>query len=94
MEPVLSISAGRNRAQASGNAVRFDSLGSRRAGARSFVQLHMHVPASWTLGEAARQRSTVEADLMAAVPGLVATIELLPVGATTVFERTGADPSA
>ena len=72
--------------QASGGTVHFDHLGTRRAGSRSFVQLHMHVPAQWTLGQAADQRAALEAALMAAVPGLVATIELLPVGAATVFE--------
>lgn len=75
-------------AQASHGAVRFDGLGSRRAGSRSFVQLHMHVPQNWTLGHAAAQRAAVEAALMAAVPGLVAVIELLPTGASTVFEQT------
>ncbi|QXL85932.1 cation diffusion facilitator family transporter [Comamonas sp. NLF-1-9] len=74
-------------AQASGQVVYFDSLNSRRAGSRSFVQLHMHVPAHWTLGRAATERATVEAELMAAVPGLVATIELLPIGGSTVFEQ-------
>lgn len=74
--------------RASAGVVHFDSMSSRRAGSRSFVQLHMHVPASWALGRAATERATVEAELMAAVPGLVATIELLPVGASTVFEQT------
>lgn len=72
--------------QASDGSVHFDHLGTRRAGSRSFVQLHMHVPAQWTLGRAADQRASLEAALMAAVPGLVATIELLPVGAATVAE--------
>lgn len=76
---------------ASSGAVHFDNLGSRRAGSRSFVQLHMHVPESWTLGRAASERATVEAELMAAVPGLVATIELLPVGASTIFEQAEAE---
>ena len=67
-------------------AVQFDSLISRRAGARSFIDLHMHVPADWTLGRAARLRTTVEQALMQAVPGLRATIELLPAGQATVFE--------
>lgn len=78
-------------ARASEGAVHFDSLGSRRAGSRSFVQVHMHVPARWTLGRAATERATVEAQLMAAVPGLVATIELLPEGVSTVFEQTEAE---
>jgi cation diffusion facilitator family transporter len=73
-------------AAASRGAVHFDSLTSRRAGARNYVQLHMHVPALWTLGEAARMRTRVEDALMRAVPGLRATIELLPEGQNTVFE--------
>jgi cation diffusion facilitator family transporter len=80
----------RRHGEASGGAARFDSLTSRRAGARSYVDLHMHVPADWTLGRAAQARAAVEADLMGAVPGLRATIELLPVGAETVFERSEA----
>ena len=50
----------------------------RRAGARRFVDLHMHMPAGWTLGRAAALRTSVEQALMAAVPGLRATIQLLP----------------
>ena len=76
--------------QASAGPVRFDSLVSRRAGMRSYVQLHMHVPAGWTLGRAAQARAAVESELMDTVPGLHATIELLPVGAETVFEQSEA----
>ena len=76
--------------RASGGAVHFDSLTTRRAGARSFVDLHMHVPAHWTLGRAAKARAGVEAELMATLPGLRATIELLPEGAETVFEQVEA----
>lgn len=85
---VQAVLDGHSRCCAS--AVYFDNLTSRQAGARSFVDLHMHVPASWTLGRAARARADVEAELMQAVPGLYATIELLPVGAETVFEQTEA----
>lgn len=80
--------------QASAGAVRFDSLVSRRAGVRSYVQLHMHVPAGWTLGRAAQARAAVESELMDTVPGLHATIELLPVGAATVFEQSEAQGKA
>jgi hypothetical protein len=38
----------------------------------------MHMPADWTLRQAAALRGQVEQALMAAVPGLRATIELLP----------------
>lgn len=83
----------RQRGECAG-VVYFDSLTSRRAGARSFLELHMHVPASWTLGRAATARARVEAALMDAVPGLVATIELLPTGAVTVFEQAEARAEA
>jgi len=42
------------------------------------VDLHMHMPSSWTLGRAAALRLSVEQALMSAVPGLRATIQLLP----------------
>lgn len=69
-----------------GAQVYFDSLATRSAGQRSFAQVHMHVPAQWTLGKAARLRRQVEEDLMAAVPGLHATLEILPVGMETALE--------
>ena len=59
-------------------AIRFDHITSRRAGQRQFVDLHMHMPADWTLGRAAAVRAKVEQALMGAVPGLRATIQLLP----------------
>jgi cation diffusion facilitator family transporter len=58
--------------------IRFDHLVTRRAGHRCYVDLHMHMPAVWTLGQAAAVRSSVEHALMNAVPGLRATIQLLP----------------
>jgi cation diffusion facilitator family transporter len=58
--------------------VRFDHVTTRKAGQRRFVDLHMHMPASWTLGRAAALRLSVEQALMSAVPGLRATIQLLP----------------
>lgn len=58
--------------------IRFDHLTSRQSGQRRFVDLHMHMPASWSLGRAAAVRTSVEQALMSAVPGLRATIQLLP----------------
>ncbi len=58
--------------------VRFDHLNTRKAGQRRFVDVHMHMPAGWTLGRAAALRGSVEQALMSAVPGLRATIQLLP----------------
>jgi len=58
--------------------IRFDHVTTRRSGQRRFVDLHMHMPASWSLGRAAAVRTSVEQALMSAVPGLRATIQLLP----------------
>ncbi len=66
-------------------AIRFDHVSTRRAGQRRFVDLHMHMPASWTLGRAAAVRASVEQALMSAVPGLRATIQLLPMDVEAHF---------
>ena len=58
--------------------IRFDHITTRKAGQRRFVDLHMHMPASWSLGRAAAVRASVEQALMGAVPGLRASIQLLP----------------
>ena len=58
--------------------IRFDHVTTRKAGQRRFVDLHMHMPAGWTLGRAAAVRASVEQALMSAVPGLRASIQLLP----------------
>ena len=58
--------------------IRFDHVTSRRAGPRCFVDMHMHMPAHWTLGRAAALRGDVELALVDAVPGLITTIQLLP----------------
>ena len=60
------------------HTIRFDHMTTRRSGQRRFVDLHMHMPASWSLGRAAALRTSVEQALMSAVPGLRATIQLLP----------------
>jgi cation diffusion facilitator family transporter len=58
--------------------IRFDHISTRRSGQRRFVDLHMHLPANWSLRRAAALRASVEQALMSAVPGLRATIQLLP----------------
>ncbi|MBU3739291.1 MAG: cation diffusion facilitator family transporter, partial [Rhodoferax sp.] len=50
----------------------------RRSGQRRFLDVHMHMPANWTLRRAAALRTSVEQALMSAVPGLRASIQLLP----------------
>jgi cation diffusion facilitator family transporter len=71
------------------HTVRFDHVTTRRSGQRRFVDLHMHMPESWSLGRAAAVRGRVEQALMGAVPGLRATIQLLP---TDVEAHLGDEP--
>jgi cation diffusion facilitator family transporter len=58
--------------------IRFDHVVTRKGGQRRFVDMHMHMPSNWSLGHAAALRSQVERALIEAVPGLRATIQLLP----------------
>lgn len=67
-------------------AVRFDHVSTRRAGQRQFVDMHLHMPADWTLRHAAELRGQVERALMTAVHGLRATIELLPTDVEAHFD--------
>ncbi len=68
------------------HTIRFDHVVTRSAGQRRFVDLHMHMPAAWTLGRAAAVRASVEQALMSAVPGLRATIQLLPLDVEVHFD--------
>jgi len=72
--------------------LRFDHVVTRRAGARRFVDLHMHMPPGWTLQRAAALRSSVEQALMAEVPGLRATIQLLPMDVEAHFDDSAEHP--
>lgn len=66
--------------------IRFDHLVTRRAGARRFVDVHMHMPSDWSLRRAAAVRTSVEQALMSAVPGLRASIQLLPMDVEAHFD--------
>jgi cation diffusion facilitator family transporter len=68
------------------HTIRFDHLTTRRSGQRLFLDMHMHMPASWTLGRAAAVRTSVEQALMSAVPGLRASIQLLPMDVEGHFD--------
>jgi len=67
--------------------IRFDHVVSRRAGQRRYVDMHMHVPAAWTLGRAAALRAQVEQALMRDVAGLRTTIQLLPTDVEAYVEE-------
>lgn len=85
VEPEIQARIERTLAQFAHPAMRFDHVITRRAGRRRFVDLHMHMPGRWTLARAAALRSDVEQALMAEVPGLRASIQLLPTDVETHF---------
>ena len=86
LEPEVLAEVDRTLAQFGHRTIRFDHVSSRRSGSRRFVDLHMHMPAHWTLGRAAAVRASVEQALMSAVPGLRCTIQLLPMDVEAHFD--------
>jgi cation diffusion facilitator family transporter len=85
VEPEVRSQIDNTLAQFAHNAIRFDHVVTRRAGQRRFVDVHMHMPSSWTLGRAAALRTSVEQALMSEVPGLRASIQLLPMDVEAHF---------
>jgi cation diffusion facilitator family transporter len=85
VEPEVRAQIERTLEEFAHPTIRFDHLVTRRAGQRRFVDLHMHMPATWSLGRAAAVRGSVEQALMSAVPGLRATIQLLPMDVEAHF---------
>ncbi|MDE2607729.1 MAG: cation transporter [Burkholderiales bacterium] len=86
LEPEVMDEIHQTLAQFEHHTIRFDHVTTRRSGQRRFVDLHMHMPANWTLGRAAAVRTSVEQALMSAVPGLRATIQLLPSNVEAHFD--------
>lgn len=93
VEPEVRMQIDRALAQFEHRTIRFDHLVTRRAGQRRFVDLHMHMPANWTLGRAAALRTAVEQALMSEVPGLRASIQLLPSDVEAHFDDVADAPS-
>ncbi len=88
MQTIQATLAGFELTRGDTEIVRFDHIATRKAGQRRFLDMHMHMPASWTLGRAAAVRGSVEQALMSAVPGLRATIQLLPSDVEAHFDET------
>ncbi|EGJ11526.1 MULTISPECIES: cation diffusion facilitator family transporter [Rubrivivax] len=93
LEPEVIAKVDAALAAFAGQPIRFDHVVTRRAGQRRFVDLHLHVPGAWTLAHAAQVRTEVEVALMAAVPGLRASIQLLPVDAEAIALPGEEDPN-
>ena len=91
VEPEVMADIEKTLAGFNHHTIRFDHISTRRSGQRRFVDMHMHMPANWTLRRAAAVRGAVEQALMSAVPGLRATIQLLPSDVEAHLED-GEDP--
>ena len=87
LEPEVLAQIDRTLAEFAHSTIRFDHLVTRRAGQRRFLDVHMHMPAGWTLGRAAALRANVEEALMNEVPGLRASIQLLPSNMEARFDQ-------
>lgn len=87
VEPKTRERIDQTLAQFAHTTIRFDHLVTRRAGQRLFVDMHMHMPSAWTLGRAAALRTSVEQALMSEVPGLRASIQLLPMDVEAHFNE-------
>ncbi len=92
VEPEVRLQIDRTLAQFDHPTIRFDHLVTRRAGQRRFVDLHMHLPANWSLGRAAALRADVEQALTDEVPGLRASIQLLPSNVEAQFDPIADEP--
>ena len=78
VEPEVLADIEKALAGFSDRQVRFDHVITRRSGQRRYVDLHIHMPAHWSLGQAADLRTRVEQTLIHAVPGLRPTLQMLP----------------
>jgi len=94
VEPEVRAQIDRTLAEFKGQPIRFDHVVTRRAGQRRYVDLHMHVPAAWTLGRAAALRAEVERALMRDVAGLRTSIQLLPTDVEAYVDEPVADTPA
>jgi cation diffusion facilitator family transporter len=92
VEPEVRAQIEKTLAAFAAQPIRFDHVVTRRAGQRRFVDLHMHVPAAWTLGRAATLRADVERALMRDVAGLRTSIQLLPTDVEAYVDEPAAQP--
>ena len=91
VEPEVRAQIDRVLGQFDDEAIRFDHIVTRRAAQRRFIDMHMHMPASWSLGRAATLRADVEQALIDEVPGLRASIQLLPSNVEAQFDQLADD---
>jgi len=77
----------RHRAQ----GIDFHALRTRQAGARSFVTLHVLVPAGWTVAQGHDLAHEVEKDIRAALPDAVVMTHVEPLGYPESYQDVDLD---
>lgn len=66
--------------------IQYHALRTRQAGARSFVSVHILVPAKWTVRQGHQLLERVEADIRAAIPHTTVFTHLEPLGDKASYE--------
>jgi len=69
----------------------FHALRTRQAGARSFVTLHVLVPADWTVAQGHDLAHEVEVDIRAALPDAAVLTHVEPLGYPESYQDAGLD---
>jgi cation diffusion facilitator family transporter len=77
-EQMRALSGVLDRYRARG--IDFHALRTRQAGARSFVSLHVLVPADWTVAQGHKLAHEVEVDIRAALPDATVMTQVEPLG--------------
>ena len=69
----------------------FHAVRTRQAGARSFITLHVLVPAEWTVAQGHRMAHKVEDDIRAALPGAAVLTHVEPIGRPESYQDMDLD---
>jgi len=72
--------------------IHFHALRTRRAGARSFVSLHVLVPGAWSVQRGHDTLEEIERDIRAAVPGSSVFTHLEPIDDPAAWQDNALDP--
>ena len=69
----------------------FHAVRTRQAGTRSFIALHVLVPAKWTVAQGHRLAHKVEADIRSALPGASVLTHVEPIGRPESYQDMDLD---
>ena len=70
----------------------FHALRTRQAGARSFISVHVLVPAAWSVAQGHNLAHQVERDILEVLPGVGVLTHVEPLGDPESYRDMGLDP--